>query len=170
MAASLPHCCDRLIHHARGHDLAIGYYHSDRQSLHSTLVQEYEAPGGYRAPTPYVFSPSLLTDIPRDVAQAMIRDSKRKMLSCGCRDCDQLTKSNVSVNAAPLCAAHFYASLTKLADQFGAEGRDFEENAQNLHGMLLKAERNAADIIPPAGTFAHLRGWRKWLEDQFGID
>ena len=87
---------------------SVSYYHSDRQSLHRTLLREYERPEFIRSPTPYVFSPALLSDIPRDVAQNIIRDGKRRLLSCGCSACAELIKNNVSGHSAVLCPSHFY--------------------------------------------------------------
>jgi hypothetical protein len=155
-----------LLYAASGLDaFSIGYYHSDRQSLHGALVTEYEKPGFFRPPTPYVFSPSLLTDIPRDVAQVMMRTSRRNWLSCGCSACAELIRSSVGDGAASLCPAHFYVAITglvqDLADADGAQAR-----AEMMLDWLGTAEERAGDVVAPAGTFTHLGQWSKWLEEQ----
>jgi hypothetical protein len=147
---------------------SIGYYHSDRLAQHSRLVQDYERPSFIRSPTPYVFSPKLLTDLPRDVAQAVIRDGEQALLSCGCPACAQLIRSRISIEPAILCSAHFYAALTKLDQRFNS--RNLNRNARNIHALISAAEQGSGDVTAPSGTFSHLRKWREWLEEQFGIE
>jgi hypothetical protein len=142
---------------------SISYYQSERRALHRTLDVEYEAPGIQRAPTPHLFSPTLLTDVPRDVAQAMAADGHRKWLICPCGACAEVLRTNFGSGAGGLCPAHFYSCMSDL-DLETENQATLKDQVAFLLSRLDTAQRRANDVIAQSGTFAHLAKWSEWLK------
>ncbi len=139
------------------------YFQSERVALHNQLHVDFEPAGGYRAPTPFLLSPGLLTDIPRDVVRNMTERSRKRLLTCGCESCDEVINADFASGTGALCAAHFYACLTRLDREIDAR-RTRDGRIDLILGWIEDAEGRSENVAARAGTFTHLAAWRQWLE------
>lgn len=153
-----------LMRAASGLDaFSTSYYQSERAALHKALGTDYQNPSGRRAPTPYLFSRTLLTDIPRDVAQAIVVARHPRWLTCACGECTSVVTSNFGPGAWGRCPAHFYSCINAL-DMELDEMEDRDERIALMLDWVATAEHRSKSVIAKSGTFTHLHNWRIWLE------
>jgi len=145
------------------------YFQSERQAIHGRLNEDYVAlPAQMRAPTPYLFSPALMTDIPRPLVQRLLSEGREDLFICECGECAKLVEDIELPLAARRAPIHYVASMTTL-DEAIDRVQDLTERAELMLNWIEFAESKVDELgraAVPAGTFTHLGQWRSWIEDQ----
>jgi|HubBroStandDraft_4_1064222.scaffolds.fasta_scaffold00005_101 hypothetical protein len=149
------------------------YFQSERQPLHNRLAEDYVAPPEQiRAPTPYLFSPALMTDIPRPLVQRLVNEGFEEFFECDCGSCTVLLGNAELVNAARYAPVHYNACMTTLNATLDEAG-DVGQRSALILNWIEHAEQIADDIgraAVAAGTFTHLAQWKAWVEELLSSD